>query len=131
MNIPTFLDVLIAHERIKPCIHRTPVFTSSFVNEFAGAELFFKCEKFQKAGAFKARGALNAVSGLGDAQAAKGVANRWRHSLLVTRGAMKRNQNSIYPKRILERVMGIEPTTYSLGSCRSTTELHPHIASLI
>ena len=74
MNIPSFSDVLIAHERIKPYIHRTPVLTSRFINGLAGAELFFKCENFQKAGAFKARGASNAVFGLSDAQAAKGVA---------------------------------------------------------
>ena len=74
MYIPTFADLLIAHERIKPYIHRTPVLTSSYINDLVGAELFFKCENFQKAGAFKARGASNAVFGLSDDQAAKGVA---------------------------------------------------------
>jgi threonine dehydratase len=74
MNIPSFADMLIAHERIKPHIHRTPVLTSRVINELSGAELFFKCENFQKAGAFKARGASNAVFGLNDAQTAKGVA---------------------------------------------------------
>ena len=74
MQIPTLADMLIAHERIKPYIHRTPVLTSRFINELTGAELFFKCENLQKAGAFKARGASNAVFGLSDEQAAKGVA---------------------------------------------------------
>ena len=74
MNIPSFADMLIAHERIKPHIHRTPILTSRVINELSGAELFFKCENFQKAGAFKARGASNAVFGLNDAQTAKGVA---------------------------------------------------------
>ena len=74
MYIPTFADLLIANERIKPYIHRTPVLTSSYINDLVGAELFFKCENFQKAGAFKARGASNAVFGLSDDQAAKGVA---------------------------------------------------------
>ena len=64
MYIPTFADVEAAHERILPYIHRTPVLTSSYINGMAGAELFFKCENFQKAGAFKARGASNAVFGL-------------------------------------------------------------------
>lgn len=72
--IPTFDDVLQARERIKPYIHRTPVFTSSFFNKLTGAELFFKCENFQKAGAFKVRGASNAVFGLTEAQAPRGVA---------------------------------------------------------
>jgi threonine dehydratase len=74
MNIPSLADMLIAHERIKSHIHRTPVLTSRVINELSGAELFFKCENLQKGGAFKARGASNAVFGLNDAQAAKGVA---------------------------------------------------------
>ena len=74
MYIPTFDDVLAAHDRIKPHIHLTPVLTSRMLNELTGAELFFKCENLQKAGAFKARGSSNAVFSLTDAQAAKGVA---------------------------------------------------------
>lgn len=74
MNIPSLTDMLTAHERIKPHIHRTPVLTSHVIDELAGAKLFFKCENFQKAGAFKVRGASNAVFGLSDAQASKGVA---------------------------------------------------------
>ena len=73
-DFPTYDDVIAAHERIAPYIHRTPVLTSSYINSLVGAELFFKCENFQKAGAFKARGASNAVFGLTDEQAAKGVA---------------------------------------------------------
>lgn len=74
MYIPTLADMSAAEERIRSHIHRTPVLTSSFINSLTGAELFFKCENFQKAGAFKARGASNAVFGLSDEQAAKGVA---------------------------------------------------------
>lgn len=72
--IPTLSDMNAAYARIKPHIHRTPVLTSRFINSLVGAELFFKCENLQKAGAFKARGAANAVFGLSDEQAAKGVA---------------------------------------------------------
>ena len=71
MYIPTLADMLVAHERIRPHIHRTPVLTSSFLNGLTGAELFFKCENFQKAAAFKVRGASNAVFGLDEAAAAK------------------------------------------------------------
>ncbi|RYG93230.1 pyridoxal-phosphate dependent enzyme [Loktanella sp. IMCC34160] len=71
---PTFDDVIAAHDRIAPYIHRTPVLTSEFINGLAGCELYFKCENLQKAGAFKARGASNAVFGLTDEQAARGVA---------------------------------------------------------
>ena len=74
MEIPTYEDMQAAHERIRAHVHRTPVLTSSFLDELTGAKLFFKCENLQKAGAFKARGASNAVFGLSDAQAAKGVA---------------------------------------------------------
>jgi len=74
MYIPTFADVEAAAVRIAPHVHRTPVLTSRFLNGLTGAELFFKCENLQKAGAFKARGASNAVFGLTEAQAARGVA---------------------------------------------------------
>ncbi|SEN52348.1 threonine dehydratase [Pseudorhodobacter antarcticus] len=74
MYIPTLDDMLAAHDRIAPHIHRTPVLTSQYLNDLTGAELFFKCENLQKAGAFKARGASNAVFGLTDEQAARGVA---------------------------------------------------------
>ena len=74
MYIPTLGDVLAARERIAPFVHRTPVLTSRILDELSGAHLFFKCENLQKAGAFKARGASNAVFGLSDEQARKGVA---------------------------------------------------------
>ncbi len=74
MDIPNFDDVLAARERIAPYVHRTPVLTSSYLNQLTGAELFFKCENLQKVGAFKARGACNAVFGLDDSIAANGVA---------------------------------------------------------
>lgn len=92
MYIPTFGDVVAAHERIAPHIHRTPVLTSSYIDGLTGAELFFKCENFQKAGAFKARGASNAVFGLTDAQAAKGVATHssGNHGLCLSYAAGRR-----------------------------------------
>ena len=73
MYIPTFNDVETAQERIKPYINKTPVLSSIYLNKISGAELYFKCENFQKAGAFKARGASNAVFGLTNEVALKGV----------------------------------------------------------
>lgn len=70
---PTFDDMAAAYERIRPHIHHTPILTSAYLNRLTGAEIFFKCENFQKAGAFKARGACNAVFGLSDEAAARGV----------------------------------------------------------
>ena len=92
MQIPTFDDVLAAHERIRPHVHETPVFTSSTFNRLTGAELFFKCENFQKAGVFKARGASNAVFSLSDEQAEKGVATHssGNHGLSLSYAAGRR-----------------------------------------
>ncbi len=92
MEIPTFDDVVAAHERIAPYIHRTPVLTSSFLNDLTGAELFFKCENFQKAGAFKVRGASNAVFGLSDEGAKNGVCTHssGNHALSLSYAAGRR-----------------------------------------
>jgi len=84
--------ILSAHERIQPYIHRTPVLTSSRLNKASGASIFFKCENFQKIGAFKARGATNAVFSLDDATAQRGVATHssGNHGAAVARAAMLR-----------------------------------------
>ena len=71
---PTFADVEAAAERIRPYGHRTPVLTSSTLDAMAGARLFFKCENFQRVGAFKFRGACNAVFSLAPEEARRGVA---------------------------------------------------------
>lgn len=92
MYIPTFDDVRAAHERVKPWIHRTPVLTSAFFDARAGAELLFKCENFQKAGAFKVRGASNAVFGLSRDKAKYGVASHssGNHALSLSYAAGRR-----------------------------------------
>ena len=72
--IPTLADIETAHARIADYVHRTPVYHSELLDRHTGGELHFKCENLQKVGAFKARGASNAVLGLDDAQAAAGVA---------------------------------------------------------
>ena len=74
MREPTIREVREAAERIRPFVHHTPVLTCGTLNRLCGAELFFKCENFQKAGAFKIRGATNAVLSLGDEEASRGVA---------------------------------------------------------
>lgn len=72
--VPAFAEVQQAAVRIAPWAHRTPVFTSRLVDERTGARIFFKCENLQRVGAFKFRGASNAVFSLDEAQAACGVA---------------------------------------------------------
>jgi threonine dehydratase len=73
MRIPELADIKAAHARIRPFIHNTPVMTSQLINELFNCELFFKCENFQKVGAFKFRGATNAVLCLSSAEKLKGV----------------------------------------------------------
>ena len=69
----TLKDIEAAHERIRPLIHRTPVFTNSSLNKLSGAELYFKCDNFQKAGSFKIRGATNTVEQLTIEELNRGV----------------------------------------------------------
>ncbi|MDY6827465.1 MAG: pyridoxal-phosphate dependent enzyme [Bacillota bacterium] len=73
MKEPTIEDIKAAAARIKPYVHRTPVLTSAAVNRLAEAEVFLKCENLQKTGAFKARGAVNAVFSIDEGYAGKGV----------------------------------------------------------
>ena len=74
MNEPTIREIREASVRIKPFVHRTHVLTCSTLNRMCEAEIFFKCENFQKVGAFKIRGATNAVFSLNDEEASQGVA---------------------------------------------------------
>ena len=85
-------DIRAAAGRIKGVGHRTPILTSQTLNEMAGRKLFFKCENFQKVGAFKLRGGWNAVSMLSDEEAAKGVCTHssGNHAQAVAFSAMKR-----------------------------------------
>ena len=73
MTTTNLASIRAAAQRIAPHAHRTPVLTSSYFNSRLGARVFFKCENFQKVGAFKFRGALNAVLSLSDEEASRGV----------------------------------------------------------
>ncbi|MEX6506019.1 threo-3-hydroxy-L-aspartate ammonia-lyase [Jiella sp. M17.18] len=72
--LPTFADVAAARQRLGGVAHRTPVMTSRFANQASGGELFFKCENLQRAGAFKFRGAYNAIASLTPEERGRGVA---------------------------------------------------------
>lgn len=89
MNLPDKTSILAAHDRIRSYIHKTPVMTSASVDEMAGCTLFFKCENFQKVGAFKARGAMNAMLKLTPDQRRKGVATHssGNHAQALARAA--------------------------------------------
>ncbi len=71
--IPVYQDVVEAHERISGFVHRTPVLTSVSINEIFETSLYFKCENLQKVGAFKFRGACNAILSLSNEERQKGV----------------------------------------------------------
>ncbi|MCU0399154.1 MAG: pyridoxal-phosphate dependent enzyme, partial [Cyclobacteriaceae bacterium] len=88
-TVPTKKDIESAHDRIRPYIHRTAVMRSSGINELAGCDIFFKCENFQKIGAFKARGAMNAALLLSNEQLRKGLATHssGNHAQALARAA--------------------------------------------
>ncbi|HPH46060.1 MAG TPA: pyridoxal-phosphate dependent enzyme, partial [Chryseolinea sp.] len=87
--VPIKSSFVEAHDRIKPFIHRTPVMTSAGIDERAGCTLFFKCENFQKVGAFKARGAMNAALLLSPEVREKGIATHssGNHAQAIARAA--------------------------------------------
>ena len=72
-TLPDYNDVRAAAVRVQPAAHRTPVMSSRTLNAMTGAQVFLKCENFQRVGAFKFRGAYNALSQLNDEQKRRGV----------------------------------------------------------
>ena len=93
MPVPDLHTIMDAAERIKPFIHRTPVMSSAGINKLLGTEIIFKCENLQKAGAFKSRGACNAVFSLDAEQMSKGVGTHssGNHAQALSRAASLRN----------------------------------------
>ena len=86
-------DIAKAAERIQPYLHRTPVLTCSAVDQLTGAEIYFKCENFQKAGAFKSRGATNALFSIDPYDLKQGVATHssGNHAAALARAARLKN----------------------------------------
>jgi threonine dehydratase len=118
-------SIRAAHERIRPHIHRTPVLTSSRLDESIGAHLFFKCENFQKIGAFKARGATNAVFALDDATAKRGVATHssGNHGTALARAAKLRGipAHIVMPKNSTKvKVRAVESYGAHIVFCEPT-----------
>jgi len=111
---PEKADILMAADRIRPYIRKTPIFTSATINKMVDAEVFFKCENFQKVGAFKARGATNALRSIHPGQLTKGVSTHssgnhaqalsWAASLAGTEAFIVMPDNS--PKVKVEAVRG-------------------------
>jgi len=126
----TYDDVAAAHERIKPQAHRTPVMTSRQVDELTGANVFFKCENLQRMGAFKFRGAYNALSQLSPDEKRRGVLafSSGNHAQAVAlAGQLLSVKTTIVmpedaPKVKLEATRGYggEVVTYGKGENRET-----------
>lgn len=89
LTFPTLQDIQTAHVRIASMIHRTPILTCTAIDAMADCEIYFKCENFQKVGAFKARGAANAVLKLEPEQMGRGVATHssGNHAAALARAA--------------------------------------------
>jgi len=92
-------DLIDCHDRIKPFIHNTPVLTSKLINNLTGADIYFKCENFQKMGAFKMRGAANAILKLSDEQKNNGVVTHssGNHAQAISLAAKKIGINADGP----------------------------------
>lgn len=149
MNKPPDLNtILLSAKRIEPFIHRTPVLKSDNLNDIIEAEIFFKCENFQKAGAFKSRGAINAVFSLSEEDIKKGVCTHssGNHAAALSRAAKLRGckANIVMPENsskvkiaAVENYGGIitfckptlsarETTLAKVKSETSAIEIHPY-----
>ena len=135
-EFPTFTDVLAAAARIAPYAHVTPVLKSTSLNEQVGAELFFKCENFQKAGAFKFRGACNAVWNLTSQEAANGVVTHssGNHGAALALAAKTRNIPShiVVPEAANPaKLKAIEQAGGKIVSCANTMQARDDAAEKI
>jgi len=147
-NIITKSSIEEAHKRIIPFIHRTSVLTNESIDEVAGCHIFFKCENFQKIGAFKARGAMNAALSLSPESLKKGLATHssGNHAQALARAAkilgvnsyivMPRTAPDIKKKGVRSfggQIFECEPTISSRESTLAevvkktgATEIHPY-----
>ena len=135
-DTPAFRDVLQAAARIAPYAHVTPVLQSSSLNDLVGAELFFKCENFQRAGAFKFRGACNAVWSLSEPEAANGVVTHssGNHGAALALAAKTRNipAHVVVPEGVNPaKLKAIEQAGGSITFCANTMKARDEAAEKI
>ncbi|MCH8556588.1 MAG: pyridoxal-phosphate dependent enzyme [Balneolia bacterium] len=123
----TLDDIRQADGLIRPFTHRTPVLTSSWLDDRLGTELYFKCENFQKTGAFKARGAMHAILRLSDNEAKKGVATHssGNHAAALARAARSRGIPAyiVMPENAPSvKVKAVESYEGQITFCESTLD---------
>jgi threonine dehydratase len=124
-RVPSKEDIVKAHERIRQHIHHTPIHTCDSIDELSGAHLFFKCENFQKVGAFKARGAMNAVLSLTDEERQFGVATHssGNHGQALAKAAqlMKLKSYIVMPSNAAEiKKRGVKTFGGEIVECEPT-----------
>lgn len=125
MPIPDLICIKEAAARIKPYIHRTPVMSSAAINNICGSSIIFKCENFQKAGAFKSRGACNAVFSIENDQLEKGVCTHssGNHAQALARAASLRNSDAyiVMPETSPDvKVAGVKGYGGKITFCKPT-----------
>lgn len=125
--LPDLITIQEAADRIEAYIHRTPVLTSRLINSICKTNLFFKCENMQKAGAFKSRGACNAIFSLDEEQLSKGVATHssGNHAQALARAAALRNTDAyiIMPETSPKvKVAGVESYGGRITFCKPTLQ---------
>ena len=118
-------DVIAASKRIEGHGHRTPILTNKTINQLTGKKIFFKCENFQKIGAFKFRGGWNAISSLSDEEAKKGVCTHssGNHAQAVAYAAMKRNipAHIVMPENAPKvKIQAVEGYNAKITLCKPT-----------
>jgi threonine dehydratase len=122
---PNREDIIRAHDLIAPYIHRTPIFTSTCLNEKTGSRLYFKCENLQKIGAFKARGGLNAVLTLTEDQRKNGVATHssGNHAQAIAYAMVGSKAYIVMPDNSPRvKIKAVEGYGATITFCRNTPE---------
>jgi threonine dehydratase len=130
-HIPDRETIETAHKLIAPYIHHTPVLTSGFLNDLCQTEIFFKCENLQKIGAFKARGGLNAILSLSEAQLKNGVATHssGNHAQAVAFAAAKVGATAyiVMPDNSPSvKIKAVEGYGGKITFCKNTPEEREH-----
>lgn len=120
-------QIIDCHKRISPYIHRTPVLSSQLINDMANARLFFKCENFQKMGAFKMRGATNAIMQLSDLQRSKGVvthsSGNFAQALSLAAKSLNVEAHIVMPENSPQvKVNAVKDYNGQIRFCESTIE---------
>ena len=135
-ELPVFTDVEEAASRIKEVAKKTPVLQSTYFNEMSGAELYFKCENFQKVGAFKFRGALNAIASLSKTEGKRGIVTHssGNHAQAVALASFLKGYKAtiVMPKNAPKvKVEAVRGYGADIIFCESTIEARQETASKI